>query len=229
MKRLLLAALIIALGIPAVEAQSKKRKRQAAPKAEGKRETAKSGAFDFYLLSLSYAPNFCAQPGQHDAEECAPGKLLGFVAHGLWPQGNEGRGPENCGSSAVPPDTISDALKYLPSEALINHEWKTHGTCSGLSVKDYFAAVKRAREGVSIPQYLRSPSLKRDMAPSEIVRSFIQSNASYPTDSFRVACITSTRELQEVRVCLDKNLSPISCPRSVGSCQTASIILLPAK
>ena len=231
MRVILLATLVALISFAPLDAQSKKRKRQTAPKSESKTNSgrARGGSFDYYVLSLSYAPNFCAQSGQHDPGECGPGKYFGFVVHGLWPESNEGSGPENCGSSVVPTDIVSDTVKYIPTESLIQHEWKTHGTCSGLNVKDYFAAVKKARDAVSIPPYLRAPSLKRDMAPAEILRSFAVSNTSFPMDSFRVACITATRDLQEVRVCLDKNLSPISCPRSLGSCPISSVILLPTK
>src|ERR1700736_4803939 len=54
--------------------------------------------FSYYLLVLSYAPDFCDQPqGNKDPRECGAGRHVGFVVHGLWPQGETSRGPENCG------------------------------------------------------------------------------------------------------------------------------------
>src|ERR1700726_30204 len=79
--------------------------------------------FSYYLLSLSYAPDFCAQPtGNKDARECGSGRRIGFVVHGLWPQVEGNRGPENCGSaSPVSEETVRATLPYIPTESLIQH------------------------------------------------------------------------------------------------------------
>src|SRR3982074_3790715 len=99
--------------------------------------------FDYYLLSLSYAPDFCAQPNvPKDTREWGNGRRVGFVVHGLWPQGETTRGPERCApASPVPRAIVQSMLKYIPTESLIQHEWANHGTCSGLSAAEYFAAV----------------------------------------------------------------------------------------
>src|SRR6266850_235409 len=110
--------------------------------------------FAYYLLALSYAPDFCSEPqGVKDPRECGAGRHVGFVVHGLWPQGENARGPENCGkASPVSQSIIQQTLKYIPTESLIQHEWSTHGTCSNLSVGDYFATVRKARDSVTIPK-----------------------------------------------------------------------------
>lgn len=77
-------------------------------------------AFDYYMLVLSYAPDFCDQPtGFKDPRECGPGRKVGFVVHGLWPQGANSRGPENCGSSQVPVRIVNQMLSYIPGASLI--------------------------------------------------------------------------------------------------------------
>src|SRR6185437_13614995 len=53
-----------------------------------------SGQFDYYVLSLSWAPTYCLTHSD-DGEECS-GKGYGFVLHGLWPQYDAGGYPENC-------------------------------------------------------------------------------------------------------------------------------------
>src|ERR1700722_8195261 len=83
-----------------------------------------SATFDYYLLSLSWAPEFCAQPGEaaKNPLECGTGK--GFVVHGLWPEANQGKSPESCGTAkTVPKSLVNDMLKYIPSASLIQHEW----------------------------------------------------------------------------------------------------------
>src|SRR5690242_20009533 len=86
-----------------------------------KKTPAKTSAFDYYLLTLSYAPDFCAQPtGNKDPRECGTGRKIGFVVHGLWPQGQSARGPENCGhASPVSKDIVRVTLNYIPTESLI--------------------------------------------------------------------------------------------------------------
>ncbi len=90
------------------------------------------GRFDFYLLTLSWSPEFCAtHPGK---PECAAAP--GFVLHGLWPQNNDGTYPQHCSDAPGPQDTA--ALRDLfPDAGLLEHEWETHGTCSGLSPDTY--------------------------------------------------------------------------------------------
>ena len=52
------------------------------------------GDFSYYMLVLSYAPDYCAQPqGQKDPRECGSGRKVSFVVHGLWPQAEDSRGP----------------------------------------------------------------------------------------------------------------------------------------
>src|SRR5215475_13395322 len=131
-KRLAIAALLLTLTVTTAAAEAKKKKKQPASR------------FDYYMLVLSYAPDFCDQPtGNKDPRECGTGRRVGFVVHGLWPQGETSRGPENCGASAVPQQVVQATLAYMPTESLIRHEWTTHGACSGLSAADYFAALRK--------------------------------------------------------------------------------------
>ncbi len=57
---------------------------------------AQAGQFDYYLLSLSWAPTYCLTHAD-DGAECSS-KGYGFVLHGLWPQYDAGGYPENCGT-----------------------------------------------------------------------------------------------------------------------------------
>ncbi len=188
------------------------------------------GTFDYYLLSLSYAPDFCAQPeGEKDFRECGPGRRMGFVVHGLWPQGENSRGPEHCGpASPVGRDTVRAMLNYYPSESLIQHEWAMHGTCSGLSASEYFSAVRKARDSVAIPNDLQQPSRELNLSPSQIEADFAAANSRFPRDSFRVSCYRDG-ELQEVRVCFDRNLNARRCTANAGECRTDRVVIRPVR
>src|SRR5690349_21489907 len=84
-------------------------------------QTAVPGDFQYYVLALSYAPDFCDQPGgRKDPRECGTGRQLGFVVHGLWPQGENTRGPERCAAaSPVARGLVDLMLRYVPSASLI--------------------------------------------------------------------------------------------------------------
>jgi len=184
--------------------------------------------FAYYLLSLSYAPDFCAQPaGDKDPRECGAGRHAGFVVHGLWPQGTSGRGPEKCGSaSPVSQDIIRVTLNYVPTESLIQHEWATHGTCSGLSAADYFAALRKARDSVTIPDDLKQPAVQLQLSPAELETKLAATNPSFPKEAFRVSCYKDG-ELQEARICFNKDLTPRACTASAGECAAPNIQIRP--
>src|SRR5215469_3499530 len=75
--------------------------------AAGKRHGEKTqGGFDYYMLALSWAPNYCAGHPTDNSAECRVGEHTGFVLHGLWPQANAGSPPVNCGGMSP----VSSAL-----------------------------------------------------------------------------------------------------------------------
>ena len=51
----------------------------------------KAGAFDYYVLALSWTPTWCALEGDvRGSEQCEPAKSFGWTLHGLWPQFHRG-------------------------------------------------------------------------------------------------------------------------------------------
>jgi ribonuclease T2 len=216
MRKTSISVLLVAALLVSGPLFAKKKKKP--PKAE----------FSYYLLALSWAPEFCAQHGSKDPGECGTGKKIGFVVHGLWPQGENGRGPENCGSaSPVSQSIVQVMLNYIPTASLIQHEWKTHGTCSGLSVADYFAAVRKARDGLKIPDEFKAPAQVLNLGPPAIESAFAAANPTYPKEAFRTYCTVGA--LQEARVCFDKDLSPRACTVSAGECSLPSIKVPPVR
>ncbi|HWE53096.1 MAG TPA: ribonuclease T2 [Bryobacteraceae bacterium] len=186
--------------------------------------------FDYYVLSLSWAPEFCTQPGAAAANgaECATGKDVGFVVHGLWPQNNAGKSPESCGPAGRLSKAVIDfILPYMPNAGLIQHEWATHGTCTGLTPSNYFANVLQVRSAVQFPVQFTAAQEKAMESPGLIESQFARSNPSFPDGAFRSACRNGA--LTEVRVCFNKDLSPRACTASAGECTTSSIAILPPR
>lgn len=183
------------------------------------------GEFDFYVLSLSWSPTYCEGEGaRRDESQCAPGRGLGFVLHGLWPQYARGY-PENCSafSRAITRQAMEVAGQVYPSEGLARYEWRKHGTCSGLDPAAYFAAARQARLAVTIPDGLKAGG--QSLAPVEIARQFVAANSGLRPDMMSVACARG--RLTEVRLCLSKDLRGFtSCPDLArGNCRAPEITL----
>jgi ribonuclease T2 len=169
------------------------------------------GAFDFYVLSLSWSPSYCRDKGgERDAEQCRSGRPYGFIVHGLWPQFEQGY-PSNC--IANPPRIddrlIRGMLDITPSFRLVIHEWRKHGTCSGLEPTAYFDTVRRAFAKVSIPAEFRESTRPRQMAAVEVENAFVRENPGLERDMIAVDCRGNT--LREVRVCLSRDLTFRPC------------------
>jgi ribonuclease T2 len=194
-------------------------------------ETAAPGAFDFYVLSLSWSPGFCATGGDQKAkDQCAAGSNLGFVVHGLWPQNTHGF-PSDCGPAGRSPSRQAlDTVQGLyPDEGLARYEWRKHGTCSGLSPTDYFASVRRAHDAVAIPAAFQTPKAEQTWAPIDVARAFSAANPGLRTDEMAVTCRSS--DLQEVRICFSKDLKGFTpCPEVArASCRAAGVTVPPVR
>jgi len=182
-----------------------------------------TGAFDYYLLSLSWSPAFCSsKAGQKPEKQYQCHGHYGFVIHGLWPQYSKGQYPQNCGPEAHVPEEVSAiALQAVPpmppgDDALIDHEWRVHGTCSGLNMKQYFTAIKLAASKIAIPAELGEPKQPVREDFNTIVKWFIDSNPGLQKQMLQV--ITDKyHNLSEVRICFDKQLNFLSCKNKKSS------------
>ena len=187
------------------------------------------GAFDFYVLSLSWSPGFCDAGGAAKSPgQCAEGRRLGFVVHGLWPRNTRGY-PSDCDAGSRFPTraSLDIARDLYPDDGLARYEWRKHGTCTGLSPTAYFAAVRQARTGIVVPPPLLAPDEPQALAPIEIARGFMAANPGLRLGSIAVTCRAG--ELAEVRLCLSKNLRGYAaCPEVArDACRSRSITVLP--
>jgi ribonuclease T2 len=188
-----------------------------------------SGRFDYYVLTLSWSPQYCADaPGDRDRRQCGSGRRYAFVLHGLWPQDERGF-PQSCAEGGTLPRAfVDDMLDIMPSPSLVRHEWATHGTCSGLTADAYFAAARRAFRSIAIPDRFRAPVRQVYVDPRTIVGDFLRDNPALPPAGIAVLC--SGRYLKEVRVCLDRSLHPRTCGREIRSrCRGDEVIVRPVR
>lgn len=175
--------------------------------------SAETPAFDYFLIALSWSPTFC-ENNPHEREQCGA-RGYGFILHGLWPQFERGRGPLDCGGSQHPQRTTIDrTLSFMPSKRLIEHEWRAHGTCSGLDPEAYFALADRAFASIRIPADLQPTAKPGPMDAQDIRQAFVDANPGLQSDMLGISC--KSGKFSEVRICVDKALVPRRCGRGVG-------------
>ena len=173
--------------------------------------------FDFYVLALSWSPSYCEAAGQDaNPTQCNSERSFGFIVHGLWPQFEDGY-PEYCQDNPdrVARHRVEDILELVPSPSLVQHQWKKHGTCSGLEQADFFETLRMAHGSVTIPDNLRPAKTHRMVSPSAVRSDFMSANAGLNADGLAVTCDRRRRRLREVRICLTKELEFRGCPQVI--------------
>ena len=183
----------------------------AAASAQDRRQN-QPGQFDFYVLALSWSPSFCeasAEKGRTPREQCG-GRPYSFVVHGLWPQ-YERRFPEYCQnpSPRLDRNIMSSMLDLMPAPGLIFNQWDKHGTCSGLGPRGYFEYVRKARAQVKIPEPYIELAKPLMVSPDEVEEAFVAVNPGLSRKGIAVMC--DSRRLQEVRICMTKDLRFRDC------------------
>lgn len=170
------------------------------------------GAFDYYVLALSWSPTYCAtEATDRDRLQCGV-RPFGFIVHGLWPQNERGY-PESCPTDTprVPDALVDEMLDIMPSRGLIGHEWRTHGACTGLSQEDYFAVVRAAWEAITIPPRFLAPDSPASLSPRDLIGEFLRADPALRPDAIVVTC--DGEQLDEVRICLSQDLAVQPCGR----------------
>jgi ribonuclease T2 len=183
--------------------------------AEGER----AGDFDYYVLSLSWSPTWCALEGDaRGSPQCDDDRDLGWVLHGLWPQYETGW-PSNCPTTHRNPSRADTAAMadIMGTSGLAWYQWQKHGRCSGLSAGDYYRLSREAYGGVNRPEIFRQ--LERDVRlPAAVVEeAFLEANPGWRADMLTVTC--KAGRIQEARLCLTRDLEPRDCaPDVVRDC-----------
>jgi len=182
-----------------------------------------AGVFDYYVLVLSWSPEFCYS--HPSAAECS--KHSGFVVHGLWPQNNDGSYPSNCQTSQPPPTHPSLMADIMPAE-IIQHEWQQHGTCSGLSGDAYFALIRKAFQSVRIPARLQTPNSSFTLTAEKLKQEFEQGNPNLRDTEMAVQL--HGNYLSAVEVCMAKgdHPAPIACS-NIREARSGTFVVPPVR
>ncbi|MDC8756406.1 ribonuclease T2 family protein [Janthinobacterium fluminis] len=197
------------------------------PQRDAQQQSGVAGEFDYYAVALSWSPSFCAK--RDDPGQCAAGRRLGFVLHGLWPQYVNGY-PQNCTAAKLSPPVRAKYASIYPSPGLIGHEWAKHGSCSGLEQAAYFDLSAKLKEQIVIPAAYRQPASPVRASNADFVQAFMAANPAMPANAVLPFCSDGGRFLSEMRACFDKSGGAQSCSaqevrRSNKSCGQASFLM----
>lgn len=191
-------------------------------RAEGER----AGDFAYYVLSLSWSAGWCARTGDaRDDPQCDSGRGLTFVLHGLWPQEETGW-PSYCRTGERDPTRGETAAMadIMGGAGLAFYQWKKHGRCSGLSPQDYYATARRAFDRIVIPPVFAKLSKTLKVPASVVEGAFLEANPGLERDQITVTC--DQGRIQEVRLCLTRDLEPRRCGADViRDCRLTDAIL----
>ena len=171
---------------------------------------------DGYVLAISWSREYCRGREQDPSMryQCS-GEIgdFGFVLHGLWPEAKGPNYPQYCRSVGVlPRKVVADNICMTPSVQLLQHEWAKHGTCMAKKPETYFGAAKLLFGAIEFPDMDRLS--RQPLNAKGLAEVFAENNAGLPANAIRVK--TNDRGwLQEVRICLGKDLKPRRCPAFV--------------
>jgi ribonuclease T2 len=194
--------------------------------AEGER----AGDFDYYVMALTWSPNWCALTGDDRGDDqCHPRHDHSFTLHGLWPQFEEGW-PSYCRTVARDPSRSETAAMadIMGSGDLAWHQWKKHGRCSGLSSADYFALSRRAYAAVTIPPVFRTLDREVTLPASVVQDAFLEVNPGLKPDQITITCEDGL--IQEARLCLTRDLQFRTCgPDVIRDCRLQDAVMEPVR
>jgi len=190
----------------------------------------KAGEFDYYVLALSWTPTWCALEGDaRGSEQCDATNDFGWTLHGLWPQFHQGW-PSFCRTSERQPSrSMTNGMSdIMGTSGLAWHQWKKHGTCSGLSAQDYYALSREAYGKVNRPALFRKKKDPVKVPAKVIEEAFLKENPLLKANTLTITC--KQGRIQEARICLSKDLDPVPCGRdTIKDCSMTNALFDPVR
>ena len=164
-----------------------------------------AGEFDYYVLSLSWSPNWCAREGDaRDLPQCDDARNFGWVLHGLWPQYEQGW-PANCLTSHTPPPRrmTEGMADIMGTSGLAWHQWNKHGSCTGLLPADFYALAREAYDSIALPPVFMALTGAVALPASVVEEAFLAANPGLDADEITITCTDGY--IQEARICLTRD------------------------
>ncbi|MBL4812016.1 MAG: ribonuclease T2 [Rhodobacteraceae bacterium] len=190
----------------------------------------RAGDFDYYVLSLSWSPSWCALEGDSRASpQCDDEADFGWVLHGLWPQNERGY-PHDCRSTfAAPSRSDTSAMAdIMGTSGAAWHQWNKHGVCSGLDSQDFYRLARVAYAQITRPPVFRRLQDSVTLPASVVEDAFLQANPGMEPDQITITCRDGY--IQEARICLTRGLELRDCGADViRDCSMSDALLDPVR
>ena len=125
----------------------------------------------------------------------------------------------------------------MGSSGLAWHQWKKHGSCSGLNANDYFSQSRKAFAAVRRPEILRKLKDPVRINPAVIEAAFVEViEKNWDKKCTELVCLEAdgdgppasckANHIQEARICLTKDMTPRHCGRDVRKdCATPALFI----
>ena len=202
------------------------------------KERPEAKLFDSYVFAMSYMNDFCnSHPTKIECKTRLDHPEM--VLHGLWPNlhgdarhayqycsiSQEEFGKNWCNSSfdvssKMEANDFTSLSEVMPGvqSCLYNHEWYAHGTCSGMSVKEYFKmATGLAKVFRSLPHFksFLKGNYGKEVSHDDLMNALKEDLGSEAMSSIALQCrhgkkaaSTSVSYLSELQITLDvKNIN----------------------
>lgn len=179
----------------------------------------RAGEFDYYVMSLSWSPNWCALDGDsRNSPQCDDAEDFGWVLHGLWPQYERGY-PQRCRTSFRPPSRTqtTEMADIMGTSGLAWYQWNKHGVCAGLPSDDYYALAREAYNSITRPPVFRRLTDPVTLPASVVEQAFLRDNPGMTDRNITITC--KSGYIQEARICLTRDLELRDCgPDVIRDC-----------
>jgi ribonuclease T2 len=193
-------------------------------------ENDKAGEFNYYVMALSWSPNWCEIEGDSKgSDQCDPRHDHGWILHGLWPQYHRGF-PAYCRTSERPPSRgqTNGMAEIMGTGGLAWHQWTKHGVCTGLNAADYYALSREAYASVTRPEIFRKLTKDVKLPASVVEDAWLKANPELEKDGITITC--KQGHIQEARICLSRDLKPVLCGQDVvRDCRMKDAVFTPVR
>ncbi len=193
-----------------------------------------------YVFAYSWTPGFCI--GQTYPGCASPLEYWknNFTIHGLWPQYDTTGYPSSCTTEpfnpSIPDEVGLDTMvtrwpdvKYDVNnpeyDSFWEHEWTKHGTCSGLSQYDYFAAA------IALTSVLMTPDLINESIGTNVNADLLRKSIA-PVESVSLQC--NHQQLVGIYTCWQQTdnmpANLVTCPADVlqeDTCKSSDEVYIP--
>jgi ribonuclease T2 len=176
---------------------------------------------DYYVLALSWSPEFCARShgGRAQQFQCQANRF-GFVVHGLWPQNAAARSnsdqPRNCRPGVrLDLELTKNYLCIVPGVQLMQDEWAKHGSCAFDTPQQYYGRIGQLWGALHMPD-LNALAARSggSLKVAAVKRAFVEANRQNRLSAENVVVtVESDKYVREVEICYGKSFGYQRCGR----------------